>query len=90
MIRIVHDGKVYNWSRIGPNNEGHWLHRNCICHLTLDHELTQVAKAQGLTEQHNFSRIPPKPEPVKAVRVSGGKRGKRRSNTAVRIRIKVG
>jgi hypothetical protein len=88
MIRIVHDGKVYNWSRIGPNNEGHWMHRNCITHLVLDSELTQEARSQGIEEPHNFSRLPPKPKKEKAIRVQGKRRtGTRRSKTAVRIRL---
>lgn len=89
MLRIVHNGKVYNWNRIGPDNEGHWMHRNCICHLVLDNELTQIAKSKGLAEPHNFSRTPPKPKKEKAIRVSSGgkRRGTRRSRTAVRIRL---
>ena len=61
----------------GFDGQGDWINKtpipgqppNCIVHLTLQSELTQLAKVRGVSEEHNFARNIPKP--VKEVAVRG-------------------
>lgn len=83
MPLINYNGKSYEWTRFN-DGEGHWLYRDRVVHLALDHDLTIEARRQGLQEQYDFLRNPPKPKREPVARVSSGPK---KSRTAVRIKV---
>jgi len=59
---------------------------NCLVPTNLGQSLTTIAKEMGISEEHNFSLYPPKPEPVVSVGGGGGggrRRKKKKKDTGI-------
>lgn len=90
MLRIQHNGKNYEWSRMSTGR-GAWCRNNVIVHLELDNELTSQARKAGMNDGLDFARFPPKPveeEKPKRRKGSGRRSISVKARHAVKLRLK--
>lgn len=89
MPRVTHNGNKYDFVRFGTG-EGNWCLNHQIVHLSLQSELSKQARAEGLTEQHNFSRRPPVKVEVKEPRVKGPRKNRSPNKGKFGVKLKLG
>ena len=104
-VRFNYGGTLYGFIRDRFTGIGEWIvlagrcplllgysNANAVVPVIFGNELTEAAKEQGITEDHNFSRNKPKPPPPPK-RVKGPKAPRKRRATGLvtrGIRLKLG